>query len=175
MDEGDAATYDNEVIGLAAHLWPHTARLEPDGEIGVGGLRLSAVAARYGTPAYIFDEAYVRYRCPAHASGRPDAEIAAAGQAFLCRAMAQWVDEEGLSLAVCSAGEIAVARAVAFPAGRMILHGNAKAPADLDAAFGYGVGRIVIDSTTEIARLAALAPRQQRGLVRGTPDVDGRL
>src|ERR1700744_1288786 len=165
MDEGDAATYDNEVIGLAAHLWPHTARLEPDGELGVGGLRLSAVGARDGTPAYIFDEAAVRSRCRAHASERPDAEIAYAGQAFLCRAMAQWVDEEGLSLAVCSAGEIAGARAVAFPAGRMILHGNAKSPADLDAPFDYGVGRIAIDSTAEIARLAALAPRHQRVLI----------
>src|ERR1700685_2473963 len=116
MEEGDAATYTNDVIGLDANLWPHTARFEPDGEIGVGGLRLSALAARYGTPAFIVDEADVRYRCRAYASALPGAEIAYAGQAFLCRAMAQWVDEEGLSLAVCSAGEIAVARAVAFPA-----------------------------------------------------------
>jgi diaminopimelate decarboxylase len=172
MNEGDAATYDNDVIGLAADLWPHTARFEPDGEISVGGLRLSAVAARYGTPSFILDEADVRHRCRAYASALPDAETAYAGEAFLCRAMAQWIDEEGLSLDVCSAGEIAVARAVAFPAGRMILHGNAKAPADLDAAFGYGVGRIVIDGTTEIARLAALAPRRQRVLVRVTPGVD---
>jgi diaminopimelate decarboxylase len=172
MDEGDAATNDNDVIGLAANLWPHTARFEPDGEISVGGLRLSAVAARYGTPSFILDEADVRHRCRAYASALPDADTAYAGKAFLCRAMAQWVDEEGLSLDVCSAGEIAVARAVAFPAGRMILHGNAKAPADLEAAFGYGVGRIVIDSTAEIARLAALAPRLQRVLVRVTPDVN---
>jgi diaminopimelate decarboxylase len=172
MDEGDAATCDNDVIGLDANLWPHTARFETDGEIGVGGLRLSVLAARYGTPAFIVDEADVRHRCRAYASALPDAEIAYAGQAFLCRAMAQWVDEEGLSLAVCSAGEIAVARAVAFPAGRMILHGNAKSPADLDAAFGYGVGRIAIDSTAEIARLAALAPPRQRVLVRVTPGAD---
>src|ERR1700743_1196489 len=172
MDEGDAATYDNDVIGLAANLWPHTARLGPGGEICVGGLRLSTLAARYGTPSFILDEADVRYRCRAYASALPDAETAYAGKAVLCRAVAQWVEEDGSAVDVCSAGEIAVARAVAFPAGRMILHGNAKAPADLDAAFGYGVGRIVIDSTTEIARLAALAPRRQRVLGRGTPDAD---
>src|ERR1700761_9221917 len=174
MDEGDAATHDNDVIGLAANLWPHTARFEPDGEISVGGLRLGAVAARYGTPSFVLDEADVRHRCRAYASALPDADTAYAGKAFLCRAMAQWVDEEGLSLAVCSAGEIAVARAVAFPAGRMILHGNAKSPADLDAAFDYGVGRIALDSTAEIARLAALAPRHQRVLIRVTPDVDAQ-
>jgi len=174
MDEGDAATCDNDVIGLAANLWPRTARFGPDGEICVGGLRLSALAARYGTPSFILDEADVRYRCRDFASARPDTETAYLGKAFLCRAMAQWIDEEGLSLDVCSAGEIAVARAVAFPAGRMILHGNAKSPADLDAAFDYGVGRIAIDSTAEIARLAALAPRHQRVLIRVTPDVDAQ-
>jgi diaminopimelate decarboxylase len=41
------------------------------------------------------------------------------------------------------------------------LHGNAKTPADLKAAFTYGVGHIVIDSP-EIARIAALAPQPQR-------------
>ncbi len=86
--------------------------------------------------------------------------------------MAAWVAQEGLSLDVCSAGEVAVARAVEFPAERLILHGNAKTPADLEAAFRYGVGRIVIDSLPEVARIAALAPRGQRVLVRVTPGID---
>jgi diaminopimelate decarboxylase len=86
--------------------------------------------------------------------------------------MARWIAEEGLSLDVCSAGEVAVAHAAGFPAGRIILHGNAKTPADLKAAFTCGVGRIVIDSLPEIARIAALAPRPQRVLVRVTPGVD---
>jgi diaminopimelate decarboxylase len=86
--------------------------------------------------------------------------------------MAHWMAEEGLSLDVCSAGEIAVARAADFPGERVILHGNAKSPADLDAAFHHGVGRIVIDSLPEIARIAALAPGRQRVLIRVTPGVD---
>ena len=58
------------------------------------------------------------------------------------------------------------------PAVRIILHGNAKTPADLKAAFIYGVGHIVIDSLPEMTRIAALAPRPQRVLVRVTPGVD---
>jgi diaminopimelate decarboxylase len=153
-------------------VWPRTARLEPDGEISLGGLRLSSLAAAYGTPAYIIDEADVRSRCRSYVAAFPDSEVAYAGKAFLCRAMASWIAQEGLSLDVCSAGELAVARSVSFPPGRIILHGNAKTPADLDAAFGYGVGRIVIDATSEIARLAAQAPAQQRVLIRVTPGVD---
>jgi diaminopimelate decarboxylase len=138
-------------------------------------MRLSALAEAYGTPAFILDEADVRYRCRSYVAALPGAEIAYAGKAFLCRAMAQWVEAEGLSLDVCSAGELAVAQAVNFPAERIILHGNAKTPADLRAALRYGVDRIVVDNTAEIIRLAALAPRPQRVLIRVTPGVDAHV
>jgi diaminopimelate decarboxylase len=172
---GGTATTAPDVIcppGLAAGIWPRSARLESDDEISVAGVRLSTLAARYGTPAYIIDEADVRYRCQTYSAAFPYAEIAYAGKAFLCRAMAEWIAEEGLSLDVCSAGELAVARSVSFPAGRIVLHGNAKTPGDLRAAVDDGVGRIVIDSASEIIRLAALARPRQRVLIRVTPGVD---
>jgi diaminopimelate decarboxylase len=128
---------------LVSGDWPHSARYEPDGEISVAGMRLSVLAAAYGTPAFILDEAEVRYRCRNYVAALPGTEVAYAGRAFLCRAMAQWIAAEGLSLAVCPAGELAVAQAVNFPAERIILHGNAKTPADLRAALRYGVDRIV--------------------------------
>ena len=158
--------------GLAAGIWPRTAHLQPGGEISVGGIPLGTLATRYGTPAYVLDETDVRYRCRAYRDAFGGAEIAYAGKAFLCRAMASWIDQEGFALDVCSAGELAVARAVNFPARRIILHGNAKTPADLRAAMAYGVGRVVIDAPAEIVRLAALARRGQRVLVRVTPGVD---
>ncbi len=173
-------------------IWPRTARAVAGGGISVGGVPLADIAAGYGTPAYVLDEADVRQRCRGYRQAFPDAEIAYAGKAFLCRAMAHWVDEEGLSLDVCSEGELAVASSVGFPAQRIVLHGNAKTPGDLRAELAYGVGRIVVDSAGEIARIAALAqpaahplaqpaahplagplarPRQ-RVLVRVTPGVD---
>jgi len=133
-------------------------------------VRLSALAAAYGTPALILDESDVRYRCRSYVAALPGTEIAYAGKAFLCRAVAQWIAAEGLSLAVSAAGELAVAQAVNFPAERTILLGNAT-PADLRAALRYGVDRMVVDSTAEILRLAALTPRLQRVLVQVTPDV----
>lgn len=114
--------------GLAAGIWPRTAHLQPGGEISVGGIPLGTLATRYGTPAYVLDETDVRYRCRAYRDAFGGAEIAYAGKAFLCRAMASWIDQEGFALDVCSAGELAVARAVNFPARRIILHGNAKRP-----------------------------------------------
>jgi diaminopimelate decarboxylase len=181
--DGPAMTGPPEHRGLNPDIWPLTTRVMAHGGISVGGVPLTEIAAGHGTPAYVLDEADVRERCRRYRRAFPGAEIAYAGKAFLCRAMARWVDEEGLSLDVCSEGELAVALSAGFPAERIVLHGNAKTPADLRAAMTYGAGRIVLDSAGEIARIAALvqsssplsAHPRQRVLVRITPDVDPRV
>ena len=88
-----------------------------------------------------------------------------AAKAFLCTEVARWVAEEGLALDVCSGGELAIALRAGFPAERITLHGNNKSPAELAAAVEAGVGRVVLDSFHEIARLDAIA--RERGAVRG--------
>ena len=55
---------------------------------------------------------------------------------------------------------------------RIIMHGNAKSQDELRAAVRVGVGRIVLDSCSEITDLAGLAERRQRVLIRVTPDID---
>src|SRR5207253_575845 len=77
-------------------------------------------------------------------------------KAFLCVATARWIAEEGLSLDVCTGGELAVALRAEFPPERIGLHGNNKSTDELRRALEAGVGRIIVDSTEEIDRLAAL-------------------
>ena len=178
VTDGAARSAGSATAGLREHgdldprIWPLTTCALAGGEISVGGVSLAEIAACYGTPTYVLDETDVRQRCRSYRQAFGDAEIAYAGKAFLCRAMARWVDEEGLSLDVCSEGELAVASSVGFPADRILLHGNAKTPGDLRAAMAYGAVRIVLDSAGEIARIAALARPRQRVLVRVTPGVD---
>ncbi len=151
--------------------WPLTAQAggdRRDGLISVGGVALGQVAADHGTPAYVLDEADVRQRCRDYRAALGDAEVAYAAQAFCCRFMVRCASEEGLSLAVRSAGEIGVAASVGFPAERLIVHGNAKTPADVRAALDARAGRIVIDSLGEIPRLAQV-PLRQRVLLRVIP------
>ncbi|MBT2385137.1 diaminopimelate decarboxylase [Streptomyces sp. ISL-11] len=156
-----------------APVWPSSAQALPTGDLTVGGVSLAELADRFGTPSYVIDEEEVRARARAWRSALPHADIAYAGKAFLSRAMVRWIGEEGLSLDVCSAGELELAALSGFPAERVVLHGNAKSPGDLRAALRLGVGRIVIDSTGEIARLAALVPPgfRRRVLVRVVPGV----
>ncbi|MCW2879486.1 MAG: Diaminopimelate decarboxylase [Sphaerisporangium sp.] len=157
----------------AAQPWPSTTVFGPHGEATVAGASLMEIANRFGTPAYVIDETAVRDRCRAYRAALPQAEIAYAAKAFWCRAMASWIRAEGLSLDVCSAGELTVALSAGFPVERIIFHGNAKTPRELAIAVNEGVGRIVVDNIAEISRLAALVPLgyRQKVLIRVIPDV----
>ncbi|MFE7278136.1 diaminopimelate decarboxylase [Streptomyces sp. NPDC057623] len=157
----------------ALPVWPASAVEPRRGELTVGGVPLAEVADRFGTPVYVLDEDEVRERCRTYRHAFPEAEVLYAAKAFLCRAMARWVAEEGLGLDVCSAGELQLAVTTGFPPERIVLHGNAKSPRDLDTALRLGVGRIVIDSPSEIPRLAAaVGPHgHQKVMVRVVPGV----
>ena len=63
-----------------------------------------------------------------------------AAKAFLCTEVARWVADEGLSLDVCSGGELAVALRAGFPAERIALHGNNKSVAELTPPSKPGSG-----------------------------------
>ncbi|MFH8610841.1 diaminopimelate decarboxylase [Streptomyces sp. NPDC018029] len=166
-----ASTPDANAAELS--VWPTSTTRLAHGDLAVGGVPLADVAERFGTPTYLIDEDDVRSRCRTYRQAFPDAEVLYAAKAFLCRAMAHWMDEEGLGLDVCSAGELELAVTTGFPADRIVLHGNAKSPHDLRAALRLGVGRIVIDSASEIARLAAAVPpgSRQKVLVRVVPGI----
>ncbi|MFD8719948.1 diaminopimelate decarboxylase [Streptomyces sp. NPDC059629] len=154
-------------------VWPASTAEPRPGDLAVGGVPLAGVADRFGTPVYVLDEAEVRDRCRIYRDAFPDTEILYAAKAFLCRAMIHWMQEEGLGLDVCSAGELELAVTTGFPAERIVLHGNAKSPRDLESALRLGVGRIVIDSPSEIARLAAaVGPHgHQKVMVRVVPGI----
>jgi diaminopimelate decarboxylase len=162
---------------LTAEVWPTTASWGEHGDLVVGGVGLTAVAAGHGTPTYVIDETDVRLRCRDYAAAFGRDGVAYTAKALLSRGIARWLAEEGLGLYVGSAGELRVAQAAGFPAGRIVMYGSAKTPEDLEAAYTGKVGTIVVESLGEITRLAATAPRGQRVLLRvlaGPEPVGGR-
>ncbi|MBD0708785.1 MULTISPECIES: diaminopimelate decarboxylase [unclassified Streptomyces] len=168
-----AAPADPCTPASALSVWPRSVTEQAHGSLLVGGVPLAGIAEEYGTPVYVLDEAEVRERCRAYRAAFPGAGIHYAAKAFLCRAVTRWVAEEGLGLDVCSAGELELAVAAGFPPERILLHGNAKSPRDLESALRLGVGRIVIDTPSEIARIAAAvgAGDRQKVMVRVTPGI----
>ncbi|MEU5877551.1 diaminopimelate decarboxylase [Spirillospora sp. NPDC047279] len=149
-----------DLNALDAAIWPRGAKRE-GGVMTVGGVDVRELAETYGTPLYVYDEDDVRSRAREYAAAFDDGDVHYAGKAFLCTAVAKWLNEEGLGLDVCSGGELAVALAAGFPVEKITLHGNNKSSWELQRALEAGVGRIVLDSFEEIARLGYLA--KERG------------
>jgi diaminopimelate decarboxylase len=165
-----------ELLGeLDPRIWPIGAERR-DGVLHLGGADVRDLATEHGTPAFICVEDDFRSRCRDHRDAfGPDVDIYYAAKAFLTIAVAQWIRDEGLGLDVSTGGELAVALAAGFPADRILMHGNNKSQPELQAAVDAGVGRVVVDSDMEIARLAAVADRagvRQRVLVRVTAGVE---
>ncbi|MFF4457368.1 diaminopimelate decarboxylase [Streptomyces goshikiensis] len=165
----------SEIPARAGELsvWPASTTRLPHGDVAVGGVSLAEIADRFDTPAYVLDEGEVRERCRTNRAALPEADVLYAAKAFLSRAMVRWVEEEGLGLDVCSAGELELAVTAGFPPERIVLHGNAKSPRDIGTALRLGVGRIVIDGPSEIARIAAAVGPEghQKVMVRVVPGV----
>jgi diaminopimelate decarboxylase len=159
---------------LVTHLWSRTAAKD-DGVLSIGGVALTDLVAEHGSPAYVLDEADFRARAGAFRDAFDTYDVFYAGKAFLCTTTARWVEEEGLHLDCCSNGELSVAERAGFPMARVGLHGNNKTVRELERAVELGVGRIVIDSFTEIERLAEVTRelgRTARVMIRVTAGVE---
>ncbi|ATO62061.2 diaminopimelate decarboxylase [Mycobacterium avium subsp. hominissuis] len=147
-----------ELLLLAPNVWPRNVTRNEAGVATIAGVAVTELAREYGTPLFVVDEDDFRSRCReiASAFGGGD-NVHYAAKAFLCSEVARWIDEEGLSLDVCTGGELAVALHADFPPERITFHGNNKSVAELTAAVKAGVGHVVLDSMTEIERLDAIA------------------
>ncbi|UGQ15379.1 diaminopimelate decarboxylase [Yinghuangia sp. ASG 101] len=175
LPEGHALPAPEDLNRLDAKVWSLTTGRGTAGAVSVGGLDVRDLAAEFGTPAYILDEDDLRARCRAWKEAFDGADVFYAGKAFLCRALVKWIAEEGLNLDVCSGGELALALSAGMDPARIAFHGNNKSVPEIERAIEAGVGRIVVDSYEEIARVAYAAEQRgvtQRVLVRVTVGVE---
>lgn len=168
----DATTAD--LIGLFP---PGTTR-DTDGMLVVGGSRLDAVAAEFGTPAIVVAEDALRETArrylSAFRSRWPRSDVAFASKSFPCKAIQRVMSQEGLHIDVAGFGEIITAVAAGADPATFVLHGNAKTDEEIALAVRHGVGLVVVDNFDDIDRLERLVPAgtQQPCLVRVIPGVE---
>ena len=160
-------------------LFPQTAGVNSENHLLLGGCDSVELATEFGTPLYVFDEATIREKCAQYreefAQRYLDTLVIYAAKAFINRALAQIIKEEGLGLDVVSGGELAIARSVDFPLERAYFHGNNKSRGELERAIEWGVGRIVVDNFFELSLLNDVAKEagiRQKILLRLSPGVD---
>lgn len=164
-----------DVNALLPGLWSRHVAKDDEGVLTITGRTVTEIADEVGTPAYLLDEDDLRSRARAFRTAFDGWDVYYAGKSFLCTAVARWVAEEGLGVDVCTGGELAVALRAGVDPARIGLHGNNKSVAELRTAIEAGVGRIIVDSFDEIARLGELAEQLDatpRVMVRVTTGVE---
>jgi diaminopimelate decarboxylase len=164
-----------DVNALLPRLWSQHVGKDDDGVLSVAGVSVTELAETCGTPVYVVDEADLRARARAFAEAFAGWGVYYAAKSFLCTAVARWVSEEGLGLDVCTGGELAVAQRAGVDLSRVGLHGNNKSLDELRQGLEAGVGRIIVDSFDEIARLSKLAAElgvRARVMIRVTTGVE---
>jgi diaminopimelate decarboxylase len=163
---------DNDVLSI----FPEHSSISPHGELLIGGVTVTELAERFGTPAYIVDEAGLQAQARRMRDGlaarHPDSAVIFASKSFPCLAAYKLFAAEGLSIDVAGAGELVMALAAGVPAMRIYQHGNAKTTAELVMALDAGVACVVVDNFDDIDRLEQLATRPQRVMVRIIPGID---
>ncbi|MGW5751778.1 hypothetical protein [Nocardia rhamnosiphila] len=75
---------------LSPAIWPRGTEYDSEGRITVGGVALTEIADRFGTPAHVLDEAEVRASCRAYRRIFPDTHVYYAGKALMIRAVVDW-------------------------------------------------------------------------------------
>jgi diaminopimelate decarboxylase len=160
-------------------LFPPGSEVNRQGYLVIGGCDTVKLAAKFGTPVYLFDELSLRHKCAElkdeFGQRYADTTVIYACKAFINKALLLLIMEEGLGLDVVSGGEIGIARSVGFPMDRVSFAGNNKSTEELILALESGVGRIVVDNFHELKMLGKIA--KERGdipdiLLRISPGVD---
>ncbi|GIP37534.1 diaminopimelate decarboxylase [Paenibacillus sp. J31TS4] len=156
-----------------------TSQINGQGRLQIGGCDTTELAARFGTPLYVMDEALIRQRCREFVDAFRESglrfQVAYASKAFCVMAMCRIVEEEGLSLDVVSEGELHTALQAGFPPERIHFHGNNKTPDEIRMALDAGIGCFVVDNFVELHLLNALAGEKGQAakvLFRITPGVE---
>jgi len=128
-----------------------------DGDLYAGGLLVSEIAARYGTPFYLYSPGIFREKAARLRRAIPDAELYYSLKANPTPAVIQTFIDIGAGLEIASAGELSLALRCGCPPSRIIFAGPGKQEYELSAGIQAGIGEFHVESFTEIDRLQTLS------------------
>ena len=158
------------------------AVMHQDG-LHVEGVALADVAARFGTPCYVYSRAaltaaYAAYRDTLQAHGVADRSlICYAVKANSNLAILNLFARLGAGFDIVSGGELARVLAAGGAADRIVFSGVGKSRAEMRAALEAGIHCFNVESASELVQLSELAGsvgRRAPVSLRVNPDVDAR-
>ena len=167
------------MTGEALFPGPHFSRV--NGDLHLGGVKLSDLAEKYGTPLYVYDFDRIRSRAR-HLANELHAVNERSRAFFAVKALSNLsalkaLHSEGLGMDVVSGGEIERCLATGINARDIVFSGVAKSRDEISLGVRVGIGCFNIESPHEVDLLIAslgLAGKKAHVALRINPDVDGK-
>ena len=130
-----------------------------DGELHAGGVPLSDLAERFGTPLYVYNLEHVeaRYRAIEQAFRGVDHLTAYSVKANGSLAILNRLGRLGAGADIVSVGELHRARRAGIPPERIVFAGVGKTEAEMREALEAGIYAFNVESRGELSRLDAVA------------------
>ena len=150
-----------------------------DGVLHAEDVSLDEIAARFGTPTYVYSTAALRARYHAYAQAFADLAptICYALKANSNQAVIATFAREGAGADIVSLGELRRALAAGVPAARIVFAGVGKTEAEMRAALEAGILQFNVESEPELRMLSDVAQAMGRVApvaLRVNPDVDAK-
>ncbi len=142
----------------------------------LGGVALSTIAARVGTPVYVYNAEAIRERYHAldQALAAVPHRICYAVKANSTLAVLRILRDLGAGADIVSAGEMSRAAAAGFAPDRVVFSGVGKAASELRQAVRARLGHLNVESVEELHCLGKIANAEQMDVsvgIRVNPDV----
>ena len=150
-----------------------------NGELHAENVPLSAIAAQFGTPSYVYSRAALEgaFRDYTDAFAGTQHLICYALKANSNLAVLNLFARLGSGFDIVSGGELARVLAAGASADRVIFSGVGKSESEMEAALAAGIRCFNVESAPELERLDALAGKAGTRApvsLRINPDVDAR-
>ncbi len=157
-----------------------TLKAAENGHLMIGGCDATELARQFGTPLYVFDEAYIRsmmrtYKNTIDNFYGGNGKVLYASKAFSCEAVYRIAQQEKIGCDAVSGGELYTALKAGFNPENIYVHGNNKLFCELEEAVEADVGGIVLDSISEAQALDGICrdrKKVQNVLIRINPGIE---
>ncbi len=131
-----------------------------DGELLIGGVSISSIAAEFGTPLFVYDAGVMDKKLQQLRSTLPPGfEISYSVKANPNRAVLKHFLTRDCGFEIASAGEYQLALGVGCPAHRIIFAGPGKSESELELVLAKGIGEIHVESVVELERINRISSR----------------
>ncbi|MEK7654846.1 MAG: diaminopimelate decarboxylase [Pseudomonadota bacterium] len=139
--------------------------INAESHLTLNGVDLTTLIAE-DQPVYVMNELLIRQHLQAYKRAfqeyypKPTTTFYAS-KAFLNLGMAHVIKQENIGIDVCSEGELFIAQKAGITSQNILLHGNNKSKAELQAAVDAKIYTIVIDSVSEFDLLETIPSTQK--------------